>query len=189
MKARNTQLGFTLPEVLAALTIAGVLVALAAPGFGSLMQDTRMTSQTNAFIANLNLARAEALKRGQPVTVCVSSDQASCSAAATWEDGFIMFVNADDDSPPVVDAGETLLRVSGDTAPGLTVRSADFASAISFRPVMFAGTSGTFTLCDARGAGEARGVLVSGTGRAYVSRDFDDDGVHEDRNGNDLACP
>src|SRR5215469_12498411 len=45
----------------------------------------------NSLVGDLMYARAEAIKEGQPVAVCVSSDGLTCSGATTWHSGWIVF--------------------------------------------------------------------------------------------------
>jgi type IV fimbrial biogenesis protein FimT len=61
--------GFTLIELMITLTVLAIVLALAAPSFASLLASNRMSTQTNEFIVALNLARSEAVRRGQPVTL------------------------------------------------------------------------------------------------------------------------
>ncbi len=86
------QSGFTLVEVMIVLAVAGVLLALALPGFATTLRNNRLSSQTNEFIYALKFARTEAAKRGIPVTACRSTNQTTCSAGtAGWETGWIVF--------------------------------------------------------------------------------------------------
>ena len=49
--------------------------------------------------------------------------------------------------------------------------------------------AGFFTYCDARGATEARAVLINNTGRPSLSTDSNGDGTHDDATGTNLVCP
>lgn len=91
MKA--AQDGFSLLELMVVMAIAGILMAVAVPGFIATIRNSRLSSQTNEFIYALKFARTEALKRNIPVTVCRSSNQTSCTTAGTanWENGWIIF--------------------------------------------------------------------------------------------------
>lgn len=171
---RHTQKGFTLIEFFIALGVAAILLTLAIPSFSTLTMNKRITTQTNDFIASLALARAEALKRVQRVTVCPSTTGTSCATSADWEQGWIVFVNLDDDA--TVDDGETVLQVNGALEGGNTLRgSANVAGYISYvasgsaRLIGGAFQSGTLVVCDKRGPGvHARAISLSVTGRSRV---------------------
>jgi len=77
--------GFTLVELMIALAVAAVLLALATPSFNSLMNANRLTSASNEFVGTLQAARMEALRRNATVQVCTSDDEATCDGgSATW---------------------------------------------------------------------------------------------------------
>jgi type IV fimbrial biogenesis protein FimT len=90
-----------------AVALVVVLMVLAVPSFQGVIRTSRATALTNELITALSQARSEAIKRGIPVAVCASSDQASC--AGGWQDGWIVF--ADDDGNGVVADTADILRV------------------------------------------------------------------------------
>lgn len=188
--------GFTLTEMVAVIAIAAILMVMAVPGMSTMVKDNRRATELNSFVTSLTLARSEAIKRGTMVTACESTDGATCAATGAWENGWIVFVNLDGDDPPVVDGGETILRVSDGISGTLTLRgSGDYLNAITYRSRGFArsptaaSTGGMFTLCDDRGNTTARAVIISNTGRSRLSIDTDNDGIEEDAANNDLTCP
>ena len=93
--------GFTLVELMVTLTVAVILLALAVPAFNDFVQANRISAQANELVTAINLARDEALKRRQTVSICNSNDGATCSG--TWVDGWIVFSNLDGDT--TIDTG------------------------------------------------------------------------------------
>ena len=81
------QTGFTLIELMVTVSILATVLAIGVPSFRSLIENNRIRSVTNDLVAALQFARSEAVKRGIPVTLCSSSDQASCSGA--WINGWV----------------------------------------------------------------------------------------------------
>jgi type IV fimbrial biogenesis protein FimT len=61
--------GFTLMEVMIIVAIVAILAAIAAPTFGEYTTNTRVRAAAEALQSDLVLARNEALKRNQPVTL------------------------------------------------------------------------------------------------------------------------
>ncbi len=80
------------------ISIVAILVTLAVPSFQSTIQSARTTTEVNSLVNDLQFARSEAIKRGQPVSICVSSDGATCLASSSsnnkWQVGWIVFNDA-----------------------------------------------------------------------------------------------
>lgn len=160
--------GFTLIELIITLSVAAILVTTAVPGFKQVMMNNRMATQVNELINALTLARSEAVKRKVEVTLCKSSNGGSCGATG-WEDGWIVFINNDNDKPAAVDNGEEILRVYGALPGNATLRgNNNVSNYITYRADGFSNTNGTYTLCDSRGASKARAVVISKTGRPRI---------------------
>jgi type IV fimbrial biogenesis protein FimT len=170
--------GLTSVELLTALALVAVLAALAAPSFQTLHLNGRRTAAVNGFLHTVFLARSEAIKRGQVVTVCHSSDGQRCDPGVDWSSGWIVFANRDRDDPPERDARESLIVTSGGW-PGVSISSN--RRAYSFRPVAQAVVNGTVVFCDARGSAHARAIIINHTGRPRVAQ--------RDPEGKPLRCP
>ena len=78
------QKGFTLTEMMVVTAIVAILFAIAIPSYKYLTTSYRMSAEINNLVGDLQYARGEALKEGTPVTVCVSSDGATCTGGNNW---------------------------------------------------------------------------------------------------------
>lgn len=67
------QRGFTVVELVVAVSIVAILAALALPSFREMSVRMTITSNANDLVGALNLARSEAVKRGFPVNVVATS--------------------------------------------------------------------------------------------------------------------
>lgn len=174
--------GFTLLELMVVLAIAGVLAAIAVPAMGNFMRNSRITAAANDVMAALHFTRSESIKRRQPVTLCTSAnaqDAAPTCANSPFLTGWIAFVDLNQSGG--VDAGEDVLLQHEAMNPLITARSSLAAFRVTYLLNGFAlnTNAAQLVLCDERGnvpsAGElssARGILISVTGRAGVTRDL-----------------
>lgn len=183
--------GFTLIELMTGIMIISIVIAIGVPSFTVTIQNNRLASQTNTVISALNFVRSEAVKRNNArLTICGSSDQASCNTS-NWESGWVIFPDNDNDSQ--VSAGETILKVDGAMSGGNTLRASGFSSTslIRFDTQGMLSGSGTFTLCDERGVTEARAIVmnISGQARTAIDEDLPVDSIVNDHDGDNVTCP
>jgi type IV fimbrial biogenesis protein FimT len=112
------QSGFTLIETMVTIAIAAILMALAAPSMRSLIERNSVADSVDSFVSAISHTRAEAVRRGLPVTLCRSADAATsstpaCSADPAWQAGWMAFVDLDGDGVFESSQGDSLLRVQG----------------------------------------------------------------------------
>lgn len=173
--------GFTLIELIITVAIAAVVVVVGIPMFRETVSQNRLTATVNNFVTALNLTRSEAIKRGTRVTLCKSTDGATCAVTGGYEQGWIVFV----DAPPMAERDadntqELLVRVYERlSGVGLTLTGnamvSDYVSYDSSgvaRLKTGAFQAGTLTLCESPmgrqvvlgSAGRIRTETVSGCG-------------------------
>jgi prepilin-type N-terminal cleavage/methylation domain-containing protein len=70
--------GLTLMELMVTVAILAILVALAVPSFNSFLAKGRLSGAAEVLAQDLQLARSEALRRNDAVTISFSSGAAWC---------------------------------------------------------------------------------------------------------------
>ena len=100
--------GFTLLEALVVMALLGLMVSMTAPAMSALRQQHQLQAQAEGFFNSVVLARSEALRRQQRVTLCARATDSACDATGTWQQGWLVFVDANDNAQR--DAGEALLE-------------------------------------------------------------------------------
>lgn len=102
------QRGFTLIELMIAVAVMGVMLALAGPSFEQAINGNRLSSAAGEVVGALQLARSEAVRSNRRVVLCRSDDASACSATnASWV-GWIVFVDTDSDGAR--DANEAVIK-------------------------------------------------------------------------------
>ncbi len=130
--------GFTLVELMVIIAMATILFTMAIPSFTSMVRNTRLATQANEFVSDLNLARSEAIKRGERVRVCKSADGTTCTGDGAWTQGWIVEVEG---------SGE-LLRARGILREGLALTgNQKVANSVIYRPDGSTANNGSITLC------------------------------------------
>ncbi len=171
--AKSRPGGFTLVELMVTLTVLAILVGVALPSFRDMILNNRRTAIVNDLVSSLLLARSEAIKRGQPVSVCASSPGGSsnCAGGTNWTQGWVVFVDPDGNGG-IAAPGDALRQFVNDASnAGLRVTAATSgAGHFTLRPFNQSGTAGNLTVCDTRGPAQGRRVCVQSNGRARVSQ-------------------
>jgi len=128
------------------MAIAGILLTIAVPSFRYVTNSNRIAGELNGLLGDLQFARAEAIKEGRTVTVCVSTDGLTCANSTTWQSGWIVF--SDPTDVGVVDPGETIWRMQTTFSSTDTFVASNNVSAVTFNR-------------DGYAVGIANGTLIS----------------------------
>lgn len=158
--------GFTLYELLMTLGLAGLLLSIGIPSFTATLARNRQAIEVNALFHAVHLARKESIMRRKVVSLCPSRDNSTCSADKDWSSGWLLFENADRDSPPQLDPGEVVLR-SHRVADNLRIWSN--RRGFTLRATFLRATNGTIVVCDTGNSIRPKALVVSYSGRPRVA--------------------
>lgn len=166
MDSGQRQAGFTLWELLITLVVAGVLVGLGVPSLTAIQRNSAMSAAANDLITGLLAARAEAIKRQAPVTLCASPDPMAavpvCSQdGAGANGGFIVWVDWD---PAHVDANGTPTPTASDGNAVVDPNEVTAAQPVLIRTVAppSIAPNGTLRMFAADAAGASSGYVSFG---------------------------
>jgi type IV fimbrial biogenesis protein FimT len=168
--------GWTLVDALVVLAITSVVLALAIPSFRGLLNSVRLSNMTNDLLSGILAARSEALKRRSRVVLCKSADASTCAASGGWEQGWIVFHDADN-SGSRQDL-EPLLHHAPAQPAGWRIRgNLPVAKYVSYdgsgatRTTSGAFQAGTLTVChESAQRVEARQIIINANGRARIHK-------------------
>jgi type IV fimbrial biogenesis protein FimT len=194
---KNRSHGFTLMELMVTLAIAAAVIGIGVPSYREFSRNSRMVSVANDILGGVLTARTEAIKRQLPkgaISICPSSDPEASSPSCMADtarnfNGWVVFVDTDNDCD--IDTSEEIIRIGrrvdlGDS-PQQHVASYSNGACFSFAPTGFQNTTKRaaatrVVFCDERGNTKqpgmnlsvARGLEVTTTGRARITRDRDE---------------
>lgn len=112
--------GFTIIELMITLAIAAIIISFAAPSFKEAIDNNRVSSRVNDFIASLALAKSEAVKRN------ASAQIVPTAGGSDWSDGYKIGIDLNGNNlfDDVVDGvAEKTLKIIDAPKSGTTVNS------------------------------------------------------------------
>ena len=169
----NSVSGFTLMELMLVVSVLGVLAVVGLPSLGDMVARAETNGASRELQTAFSLAKSEAIKRGQTVSLCASTAGTDCNADA-WNNGWIVFVDANNDADGIagsVDAGDTVLQYFDPTGQVTLTSSTDLMQ-FDYRGLGLNAATQDFKFCPSdNDADKARALEVSVTGRARVYYD------------------
>lgn len=172
MHGFESRRGFTLLELLVTLAVAAIIMTIAIPASARLIQDVRVTVSVNRLVAALHLARSEAVRRGERVSLCPVDAGGRCHTAAL-ADGWGIVPG----EHPFHSEREAIRRYPG-LPPGVTLEhrfgnvSAEYVSYLptgETRRLNGGLLMGSLRVCDARNGRTDRRIVVNAVGRPRVT--------------------
>jgi type IV fimbrial biogenesis protein FimT len=112
IRTRHSEAGFNLVELLVVISVASILMGLGVSSYRYVTNSSRVSSEINSLLGDMQVARSEAIKRGQTVTICPSTDGATC-AGGGWTSGWIVFTDWNGDGSVTTGApdNDQILRI------------------------------------------------------------------------------
>jgi type IV fimbrial biogenesis protein FimT len=159
--------GFTLLDLLIALTILGILFGIAIPSLKNAVARVQAGSARSAITTTLFDAQRNATVLGQQIVICPGESQ--CSGGADWSQGWLAFI--DRDGNRMLGPGEQVVQHEAKLPAGVRLRGSVGRPRIVYQPNgSSAGANITFTLCDRRGPEDALALILSNGGRLRSAR-------------------
>ena len=149
---------FSLIELLLVVTLIAIISLAVQPSWQWMVSKNHAQVYANELMMALQFARATAIKLGEPVMFCCSSDHKECNGL--WRNGPIVITTV---------GKPRILRVLSPVFAGDTL-SWNRDATITFSPDGFAGGQNmSFYYCPKNSPKNALAVILSPSGRARVS--------------------
>lgn len=179
---RRLLAGFTLIELLVVLAISTITLTLVSP-MVNMLRENRASSISYEFVAALNFARSEAIKRGNSVTVCRTIDGTRCEGnpdidgQKEWSTGWMIFSDLNGNGR-FNSSQDEILRTRQALGNGYTLRS-NAKVRVTYKAIGISpGFMDSWTVCTpGKNESLAKGIIVAYSGRARFAKDTNNDGL------------
>ncbi len=104
------------------VVVIGVLAALALPNMSQVIETNRLVTHGNDLLADISVARSEAIKQSKQTGICTlvaGSSPPACNTTANWVTGWIVFI--DEDTSGSWTSGDKIVRVHESAASNITI--------------------------------------------------------------------
>jgi len=159
--------GITALDLLVTLALVTIIALAGLPGLRDYGRNQAIKAALAVLRADLDLARAEAIRLNARTVACPGTTESGCAGHARWHEGWIAFADLNGDR--AWQATEPLLRQAG-PLQGPSATGADSRRQVIFFPNGSAPASNTsIVFCDERGYAKGRKLILSNTGRIRQS--------------------
>lgn len=174
MKPKLSIHAFTLIELLVTIAVLTIGLSVAVPSFKQMIENNQSGNISRDLINSINLAQSEAVKRNTSVSICPSSSQDFNQCGQDWTQGWLIFVNPDEDSIFADNEMEPLLRIQQIHTQTASIQTSMNNAILTFTSNGFAhaDTAGLFILIkttDCSGK-NARKITISLSGKPQLEK-------------------
>ncbi len=183
------QKAFTLVELMISISVVSVLASIALPNFNQFIVKTRVNNEISQLQRLLLIARNQAINTQFPVTLCPLNAQKQCNTQ--WDKEISVFIDLNNNNIYEPLNNEILIRTKALIFNGDKLQYGLGRNRIKYAPTGRTtgwGSNGTFKYCPKNYSEQSRAIIISTSGRLYISTDIDNDGKDETRNGAEIVC-
>ena len=179
--------GLTLVELMTSVSIAGILLTIALPNYQDFIIKMRVDNEISQLQRLLLMARNSAINEESTAILCPLDTNNTCNG--DWNAKLSIFIDFNNNQR-FDSQNEQIIVVKPPISRGDKLLYAKRRNKISFSAEghLRGLSNGTFRYCPASNLKLARGIIIAVSGRFYLTRDQNNDGIEENRSGKALVC-
>ena len=156
--------GFTLLELMIAVSLGVILLGIGAPAMSSLLSENSLRFESRTLLKYLRFARSQAIDNQQSVTACLANASDNCVTANPTQ--LLVFVDNDAPADNILNNSDQFLARTTAFAGTLTISNNRISTTFSPDGTSL-GTNATITLC--RSGNAQINLVISPSGRTTQS--------------------
>ncbi|MFC3122131.1 GspH/FimT family pseudopilin [Agaribacter flavus] len=176
--------GLSILELLITLTIASIIFSFVVPTSKHILTYSRVSSEINQASSIVQFARYTAINSHQKISVCPTQNTRQCDIQ-NWQLPLLVFYDKNRNQQR--DPDEAILRLGTRGNKFLTLKGP--RKLISFSAGGSLSSTATLKVCPTAPLPEFnRALYVSLNGRVRLSKDTNNDGIHDNGRGQQVSC-
>lgn len=160
--------GFTLIELVITLSIVAILAGIAIPGYSKFIAKSEQATMMSNFMLAINKGKQFSQLYRKRIALCPSSDLQQCTGGLEWQNGYIVFVDLDEDR--IFDEGERLLKAQKEDASHVKIQTSIGRKKLTYYPWGYSpGSNATVRFCAEDGVIPGKAIIISNKGETRFS--------------------
>lgn len=192
INTKKLSTGFTLTELMITVAVAAIIMAIAVPNMDDFIVKMRVDNEISQLNRLVLSARNGAISFEQPAIICPLVNGA---CTANWQNELTAFIDQDnngaynnDGNDANLIANDKLIKIKAASTAGDSIAYAG-QNSIRFAPTgaLSPAVAGSLVYCPQSDTSLARAIVLSLSGRSYLTSDVNNDGKDEFRDGGNVS--
>lgn len=167
--------GFTIIEIILAVTIISVMLIIAVPNLSSILQNNQVMQQAHDFISAFQLSLTEADKNDSNVTLCAKKEMSdecynytTSPSTELWRNGWLLFTDTNNNGTYNPESGDTLIKSQVNGHNQITITAPTSAVTVTTGNTVTRGTGDFYFSGSTCNVNSSHKISIYNTGQIVV---------------------